>query len=243
MRPGDMARVRAAEAATEALVGTTWAVAGMPAPGRPTPPPVGRTGHTGARSPKRGAPDVAASGRIVERLAPGSPLERELADFLAAHCALIDGMRLTPPGDYRSIYHWLVEHGRWMQLHPRPAQADARRMMARLRRRIQPEEQQCYRNAQMAAIEGEPNVVYCDGMALPSGLIPVWHAWVLVDGLVWDPTWELLGDRRPDDVAYLGTDLATTIVCEAIVAHQEHSSIVDDWQRRWPLLRGNKSCK
>lgn len=47
----------------------------------------------------------------------------------------------------------------------------------------------CYRNAAQLVF-ANPHLTYCEGYAMPSGLIPVHHAWCVArDGRVIDPTW------------------------------------------------------
>jgi hypothetical protein len=71
----------------------------------------------------------------------------------------------------------------------------------------------CYKNAfNLAQSRG---YAYCEGFALPLGLIPLHHAWCVTEtGEVLDPTWE----RK--DVEYFGIALDLTFVTRFILKSQ-----------------------
>jgi hypothetical protein len=53
----------------------------------------------------------------------------------------------------------------------------------------------CYQNACLL-VKDFPELVYCEGFAMPKGLIPVHHAWcVTPSGDVVDPTWSAPGGQ------------------------------------------------
>jgi hypothetical protein len=88
----------------------------------------------------------------------------------------------------------------------------------------------CYGNAIMLAVK-YPALRYVEGYALLSlAPMPVQHAWnVTPDGGLVDITW------RPVGAAYLGVEFALERADDA--TWNGDASILDDWQRGWPLFR------
>lgn len=95
-------------------------------------------------------------------------------------------------------------------------------------------------------------VTYVEGFAT-GHIIPVHHAWLSVDGLVFDPTlrlkhkpeltrdslatnriWGGLGERE-----YIGVEFADTkMLARRAVETELLQSVIDDWQNDWPALKG-----
>lgn len=95
----------------------------------------------------------------------------------------------------------------------------------------------CYGNAIMlATMAGLP---YVEGFAVPREDMPaVPHAWNLdAEGRVVDSTWALGEDAGApaDRRAYLGVRFAVRRADEA--TWEGDSCVLDDWKRRWPVLR------
>lgn len=70
-----------------------------------------------------------------------------------------------------------------------------------LRRRIRPKAKDCYAVCQRMLLQADAwgwtaprvqvRVQYADGLAISRALfVPVKHAWLLLNGRVWDPSWE-----------------------------------------------------
>lgn len=61
-------------------------------------------------------------------------------------------------------------------------------------------------------------------------VIPIHHAWVVdADGVMYEPTWPAPGQ------AYLGVEFSVERADDA--TWNGDASVLDDWKRRWPLLR------
>lgn len=121
---------------------------------------------------------------------------------------------------YSSVEHWLLLHGRlWtppsvtVPMRPRQCFDNAFNMVWNTRRRRQRDQR----------------LRYVEGYAM--AIIPVLHAWC-VNGLdqVVEPTWTEPG------VAYFGAVFELDAVQERRRVGSE-LSMLDDWERRYPLLR------
>lgn len=119
---------------------------------------------------------------------------------------------------------------------------------------------QCYYNSQMLLCMtnqiSNPNMdlKYVEGYAVDSSW-PVHHGWLSLNGKVIDVTMRLLDKfkrtnklfpRRlanrvfgefPEDRAYYGVEFETVTVLEALSDTGMAGTLIDDWQRGWPLLR------
>jgi hypothetical protein len=95
----------------------------------------------------------------------------------------------------------------------------------------------CYANAIMLA---EMNgLEYVEGYAFGPGGLPIMHAWNTdASGRLIDVTWRAWNEqgRHPmPDSAYLGVRFSIERADDAI--WNGDGCVLDDWQRRWPLLR------
>jgi hypothetical protein len=115
---------------------------------------------------------------------------------------------------------------------------------------------QCYYNAQSlhADVCGAPQVSYAEGFATNETQFPTPHAWLSVNGKVVDPTWGRLrmapeGSLQvvrvnhvmgilPPGWEYWGLEFTWEDVAAAMVSHKTSISLLDDYECRWPLLRG-----
>lgn len=64
---------------------------------------------------------------------------------------------------------------------------------------------QCYRNAALLALAGYGE--YVEGFAMKSGLIPLQHAWIEIDGEAIDNTW-----RDADGTEYMGVTFSDDVL-------------------------------
>ena len=91
----------------------------------------------------------------------------------------------------------------------------------------------CYRNAYLLA-DAFSDLTYCEGYAM--GIIPVLHAWCIdSEGQVIDNTW-------PDGSEYYGVRFKFWFVTDTIFRHRCWG-VIDNWQDKWPLLRGEGDKK
>jgi len=170
-------------------------------------------------------------------------LDQELQKYLKQMVELRSGiwkeMSMKNHGfAYSCIEEWFLKHGRAMGI----GQLDARQKMylRRVGKHVGFEIKQCYRNTQEAVIfdarGGKSLLQYCEGYAYPERLIPVEHAWMLIDGAVWDPTFEILNPNR--GTAYFGKEFSEEEVAKHMRQTDEYGPLVNDWQRGYPLLKG-----
>lgn len=92
----------------------------------------------------------------------------------------------------------------------------------------------CFHNATRHCIANEGRgLIYCEGFAIPPGLIPLHHAWLCTpQGEVFDPTatWEDCRD-------YFGVAFKHSFHVEMMLRSEYHS-ILGHWQLGWPVERG-----
>lgn len=134
---------------------------------------------------------------------------------------------------YTSVEDWLLKHGRPMEPVTEWSAAEEIRLR-RLRQQIRPQLKGCFANCQRAILHRlDPGLVYCEGYV--SAVIPIYHAWLLFDGKLWDPTRELWGHDLP--VEYFGAAFPDEMVRTTLLTTERYGSLLDDWEQRWPLLR------
>lgn len=121
---------------------------------------------------------------------------------------------------------------------------------------------ECFANSQkIVSNDMSGKLVYVEGYA--SGIIPVHHGWVGINGKVIDLTmrvYEIVGGnierkvkthkhrRWPDRVLgvlprgreYIGVSFTREQVLANMVATKMYQSLIDNWQAGWPLLKGDK---
>lgn len=89
----------------------------------------------------------------------------------------------------------------------------------------------CFHNAQRLARRF--GYKYVEGYALSCEQlpIPIHHAWCVRAGKVVDPTWDPVG------VAYFGVQFELEFVLEQIRGNEDSISVIDNYEKRWPLLQ------
>lgn len=113
---------------------------------------------------------------------------------------------------YRNVYDFVLREGRFFEPQPRPEQITLRHIG------------ECFRNAFLTMMR--TGLQYAEGYALSSRKIPVLHAWnVDAEGAVIDTTWEPVGS------IYFG------IVFPPSIVERAQTSVLDDFEGGWPLLR------
>jgi len=112
--------------------------------------------------------------------------ERDLRQFLAAVAQVrATCVPLAKPGHaYTCLEDWLLKHGASMT-HGAKWTAGELAVIRRLRKQVRPRLKQCFNNCQVALMRCEERLTYCEGYV--SSVIPIYHAWLLVDGKLWGP--------------------------------------------------------
>lgn len=139
-------------------------------------------------------------------------------------------LRVSNGHNKRRGYHYsgdadfLLQHGRWYA--PRDFPKKFRRQA-----KCCAMEKMCFRNSVIFC--GMHRWRYVEGFATPSiegvAFVSVHHAWnVDENNNLLDCTWLNTG------VAYFGVEFP---IAQARRAAQQGTSLLDDWKRRWPLLR------
>jgi hypothetical protein len=113
------------------------------------------------------------------------------------------------------------------------------------------EMQQCFSNAQLLVIcDDSDELVYHEGYAVGLSIV-VHHGWVTINGKVVDSTWKLkepasrsflpehpVGEL-PESYVYFGFAIENEDYIIHRIDHREIvGSLLDDWEGRYPLLRG-----
>lgn len=152
--------------------------------------------------------------------------ERELRGHLTAMANIrqhfVDSGALKMPGArYTSMEQLVLDLGRLMPVAAEPYEATGAPKM-------------CYQTAGRYAIDhaDDETVIYVEGFACGLACFPVHHAWLLVDGEVFDPTW----GHNPD-FAYIGVPISVAYLC---VSTSEHGVWgVMDTGMDMPILRAD----
>lgn len=154
--------------------------------------------------------------RIVPDQTPTSP-----DDALRAYLAATVAARPAPPSGYRyrGVADLVLDAGVPMRVRRDPHGRRGERNL-------------CFKNSLVRALEDPDRYVYCEGFAA-GRVIPLLHAWVFDRdlGLAFETTWEEPGS------AYLGIGF-DTVWADAQTTARGYHGLLDDWTRRWPLLRG-----
>jgi hypothetical protein len=123
------------------------------------------------------------------------------------------------PKGSASMYSILLKHGTPKVGSPWPSGLKRGRM------------KMCFKNAQMIALFDD-RYTYCEGLA--QNMIATLHGWLEdADGNVIDPTW-----KNAPACAYLGVRFKTEYVRESVVRTRLWTSLLDNYEERWPLLSG-----
>lgn len=87
---------------------------------------------------------------------------------------------------------------------------------------------QCFGNAYQRMMTGK--LVYCEGFAT-GGILPVQHAWLIdLNCNVIDTTWRT-------GTEYYGVEFTTEYVVRTVLTRGSYG-VIDYFEARWPLLRG-----
>jgi hypothetical protein len=85
---------------------------------------------------------------------------------------------------------------------------------------FKPKVKECYYNSQMLALEGNGNIKYFEGYAFDD-LLPVEHAWCIIDNKVVDLTWEVKDKMFKKDYSketvYFGIEIPIAFIRKHIL--------------------------
>jgi hypothetical protein len=113
---------------------------------------------------------------------------------------------------YRNVCDFVLREGRFFEPQPRPDSITLRHIG------------ECFRNAFLTMMR--TGLAYAEGYAVIGSKIPVLHAWnVDAEGSVIDSTWEPVGS------IYFG------IVFPPSIVERAKTSVLDDFESGWPVLR------
>ena len=177
-------------------------------------------------------------------------------EYLQAEISMMKTMNHPGINGYQSTHDYVLQHGKQYEsvaLTAEELDIVCTRNFADFKTR------QCYRNAQvlllfMSNICNKVDIRYVEGVA-SADLIPVDHAWITLNGKVIDLTWgpmkkvahkDRIYLRRtsrvlgvlPEGYEYLGIEFTEEQVMKYLIAHGMYSSLLDDYECRWPVLRG-----
>lgn len=112
---------------------------------------------------------------------------------------------------------------------------------------------ECYKNAQLLAIESDGKIQYVEGFAF--GVIPIPHAWNLINGKVIDLTWcndgnliekdRMRRNKRKENIIlgefykeeYFGVIFSIEEIRKNMLKKEMFTSIIDNWEEGYPLLK------
>jgi hypothetical protein len=145
-----------------------------------------------------------------------------MIDLLQMSVKMQSTMDLSRRGGFMSLEHFVLQRGAVMA----PPTVKAPREIRGPRR-------ECFRNAALAAHEGE--YIYCEGYATTweCSPVPIFHAW-LVDlrGRTIDPTWDMGGSE------YIGVPFLPGYLRKRLRA-QEYYGLIDNPEQKFPVLRAH----
>lgn len=121
-------------------------------------------------------------------------------------------------------YRYVLKHGEPFEAAPLPKPHAYRRFRA---------QGGCFANAARLALHHDA-LTYVEGYGWTraAGDFPLLHAWCLNgDGRVVDPTWT-------EPTGYYGVRLPESLVREGALERGAYGSLLDDWERGFPLIRG-----
>lgn len=108
------------------------------------------------------------------------------------------------------------------------------------------EVKQCYKNCMMLSQYADWN--YCEGYVLRHSLpFPVLHAWLELDGFVYDPTLRELGTIEEEDLGvrlennnqhqfYYGIKIDKDVMYADLMKRMESYSVLQDYEHDYPVL-------
>lgn len=175
-----------------------------------------------------------------------------LKDYLEKLTKMIRGSRMNNDFFYKSMEEFVLLNGQ--EFKPQPLNEEERIFVVGLieQEYIDCKVKECFANSQKFATSND-KILYVEGFAKPENLIPVLHSWNIINGKVIDLTWCDDGDlidkseshwkKRKDNIIlgdfkgeYFGVIIPTKLVRNRMIKTGTFSSLIDDWENRFPLL-------
>lgn len=157
-----------------------------------------------------------------------------LREYLKNMVRLRETMEKPSGFKYSCIEEYVLENGRPYEPASMP-EALHKELMSMKTMPIK----QCFANCQEIAILDD-RFTYVEGYA--SSIIPTLHAWLEIEGHLFDPTWRPVSAGTWKDREYFGVRFSDTESIRRRVLESEwFTTILDDWQNDYPLLRGEDS--
>lgn len=140
---------------------------------------------------------------------------------------------------YRSVYDFVLDRGSFWN--EEPLSKEERDILQEASRGLRFEKKQCFYNSQRLIMgDSSGELQYTEGFA-HCGIIPVHHGWVVLRGKVIDLTWkDQKGKSRisgSGNFLYFGVPFDRNLVLSRISETGWASSVIDDPERGWPVLK------
>lgn len=132
----------------------------------------------------------------------------------------------------------LLAHGTTMEFPAHPWSEAERRLSALIARLVRFRRAQCYANAQQAVLlasqlgpgAARHTLEYWEGFAYLPMPAPFAHGWCVLNGRVWDPSLEHLGNSGA--IRYLGMRIPSSYINEAMMDRRTYAPLLHQWLRR-----------
>ena len=158
-----------------------------------------------------------------------------LRDYLKSMVELRKTMTSPEGFSYSCIEDFVLQNGRVYEPASMPEKMH-RELMAMRSMPIK----QCFANCQELALKDD-RFTYVEGYGL--SMIPTLHAWLEIDGHLFDPTWRPVSAGMWKDRQYFGVQFPDTdAIRKRVIRRKEYSTLLVDWEERYPLLRGEETC-
>jgi hypothetical protein len=132
--------------------------------------------------------------------------------------------KLMPEGQQKAFWDWVLKNGE--EFWATGVDAFYKRAAFMKSLDFKPMIKSCYYNAQRIAIDN-PKAKYYEGYATSEIGLPLEHSWVVIDGIIFDPTWEhgrdYFGVHIPTD--FIGKFWVKTGMSENLLGR----FFIDEW--------------
>ncbi len=164
----------------------------------------------------------------------------EIQNALVEHLKVLDSFGKFPPGyNYKSMYDFVLDRGEFFDAQT-PLTPEEEKIVRAAKKSRKFQMKQCFYNSQKLLLEDSSGQLkYAEGWA-HSGIIPVHHGWVHINGKVVDVTWTNRESRLiapPEGFTYFGVSFDSKLVIERMLSSGVACSVIDDYENNWPVLK------